>query len=49
MIRWHMGFSAASDYATQKQLNQAINICPAIIALNTADTEASYFLEKVKE
>lgn len=43
-IRWHMGFSEPKDiYNT---LGNAIKNCPLIIALNAADTEATYLMEE---
>lgn len=44
MIRWHMGFTEPQEL--HRTLNNAIELYPAIIALHTADLEASYFLEE---
>lgn len=46
MIRWHMGFSEAKD--AHRNLNNAIDLFPCIMALYTADIEASYFKEERK-
>lgn len=43
MIRWHMGgYVAKEDY---RALNNAVDMYPAIIALHTADLEASRLLK----
>ncbi|ADL53241.1 HD domain-containing protein [Clostridium cellulovorans] len=43
MIRWHMGNSEPSEL--QMQMNQAMDMYKSVIALHTADLEASRFLE----
>lgn len=43
-IRWHMGFSVAKD--EYGDLGEAIKKYPFIIALHSADFEATYLLEK---
>lgn len=45
-IRWHMGAYGASDYATGKALNNAIDKFPVITALQIADLAATYFERK---
>jgi hypothetical protein len=44
-IRWHMGFSEGTNYS----LSAAFELMPGIVALHTADLEASYILEGRKE
>ena len=43
MIRWHMGFTEPQEL--HRTLNNAVDLYPEIIALHTADLEASYYLE----
>lgn len=43
-IRWHMGFSVPKD--EYGDLGEAIKKYPFIVALNSADLEATYLLEK---
>lgn len=43
-IRWHMGFSVPKD--EYGDLGEAIKKYPFIIALNSADVEATYLMEK---
>jgi len=43
MIRWHMSWS---DYEFKKHIDAAKEICPAVMALVTADIEASDFLDE---
>ena len=43
-IRWHMGFSEPKEY--WNTLGAAMRIYPFILALHTADLEATYLLEK---
>lgn len=44
MIRWHMGFT--DNYNDNfRTLSNAIEMYPAIIAMHSADLEATYFLE----
>ncbi len=45
-IRWHMGFSGTEDNRT---VGQALQGYPLAFALATADSEATYFLEKETE
>ena len=40
-IRWHMGFSEGTSYS----LSAAFDLMPGIVALHTADMEASYIIE----
>lgn len=47
MIRWHMGLAEPKD--NHKDMNNAIKMCPEIVALHCADFEASTFLEKTVE
>lgn len=43
-LRWHMGFSEGKE--NMNSLSAAIKLFPLILALNEADTEATYLLEK---
>lgn len=43
MIRWHMGFTEPKEL--HRNLNNAIDLYPSIIALFTSDLEASYYKE----
>jgi hypothetical protein len=47
MIRWHMGLSEPKE--SHYIIQNAIKLYPAIMALHTADLEASCFLEEIKE
>ncbi len=42
-IRYHMGFSGEED---KRNIGKAFELYPLAFALNTADMEASYFVEK---
>lgn len=44
MIRWHMGFSEPKE--NYRILNNALEMYPAIVALHTADLEATYLIDK---
>ena len=45
MIRWHMSAFDLSDYTGKKAYHRALEICPEVLALFTADYEATVFLE----
>lgn len=47
LIRWHMGGFEGGDNAMT--MYNAYKMFPACVALHTADMEASYFLEEIKE
>lgn len=44
MIRWHMGFTEPKE--KYQDLHNALNSYPQIIALHTADVEATFLLEE---
>lgn len=44
LIRWHMGGFESED--NRMHLYNALELCPAIAALHTADMEATYLLER---
>jgi hypothetical protein len=46
-IRWHMGFTDSKE--PHYSLSAALGIMPGIMALHTADMEASYLIEGRKE
>lgn len=46
MIRWHMGAFASKD---DKALQNAMNKWPEVVALHTADLEATYIIEERKQ
>jgi hypothetical protein len=46
-IRWHMGFS--EGVSPNYSLNAAFDLMPGIVALHTADMEASYIIEGRKD
>lgn len=47
LIRYHMGGFLSEE--EKKNLNKAVELIPAIVAIHTADYEASTFLEKKVE
>ena len=47
LIRWHMGGFEGKDNSLT--MYNAYKMFPACVALHTADMEASYFLEEIKE
>ena len=47
LIRWHMGGFEGKDNSLT--MYNAYKMFPACVALHTADIEASYFLEEIKE
>ena len=47
MIKYHMGIP--TEYADNKAYGSAVKKCPAIVAMQTADMEASMILEKITD
>ncbi|MDE6725296.1 MAG: hydrolase, partial [Ruminiclostridium sp.] len=43
-IRWHMGFSGTEEKNT---VSNAMESYPLVLAVSTADMEASVFMEKI--
>lgn len=47
LIRWHMGGFEPSE--NRIYMYNAIEMCPAVVALHTADMEVTYFMDKKEE